>query len=75
MLTHTELLSCSTAARSWHAACPTDHQIINRLVAEADPKALGGTSWADVLSTKLGISKGEARKRTSRPDCWGRGGR
>ena len=40
-----------------------DHQLINSLVAEADPKALGGTSWADVLATKLGISKGEAKKR------------
>ncbi len=63
-LTHTELLELQhrreVVARSLPA---TDHQIINRLVAEADPKALGGTSWADVLSTKLGISKGEARKR------------
>ena len=64
VLTHTELLELQhrreVVARSLPA---TDHQIINRLVAEADPKALGGTSWADVLSTKLGISKGEARKR------------
>jgi hypothetical protein len=49
----------------------TDHQIINRLVAEADPKALGGTSWADVLSTKLGISKGEARKRVKQAGLLG----
>ena len=27
-----------------------DHQIINRLAAEADPKALGGTSLADVVA-------------------------
>jgi hypothetical protein len=63
-VTHTDLLELQrrreVVARSLPA---TDHQIINRLVAEADPKALGGTSWADVLSTKLGISKGEARKR------------
>src|SRR5258705_7967262 len=63
-VTHTDLLELQrrreVVARSLPA---TDHQIINRMVAEADPKALGGTSWADVLSTKLGISKGEARKR------------
>jgi Domain of unknown function (DUF222) len=63
-LTDTELLELQhrreVVARSLPA---TDHQIINRLVAEADPKALGGTSWADVLATKLGISKGEAKKR------------
>ena len=55
--------SCSTAVRSVARSVPaTDHQIINRL-AQADPKALGGTSLADVLATKLGISKGEAKKR------------
>ena len=69
-LTHPELLELQhrreVVARSLPA---TDHQIINRLVAEADPKALGGTSWAEVLSTKLGISKGEARKRVKQADC------
>src|SRR6185437_610213 len=40
-----------------------DHRIINRLAAEADPKALGGTSLADVLATRLRISKQEAKLR------------
>ena len=40
-----------------------DHRIINRLAAEADAKALGGTSLADVLAAKLGISKEEGRRR------------
>jgi Domain of unknown function (DUF222) len=48
-----------------------DHQIINRLAAEADPKALGGTSLADVLSTRLRISKGEATKRIKQAELLG----
>src|SRR5262245_44124190 len=40
-----------------------DHQIVNRLAAEADPKALGGTSLADVMATRLAISKQEANRR------------
>jgi hypothetical protein len=40
-----------------------DHQIINRLAAEVDPKDLGGTSLADVLSTRLRISKQKANRR------------
>jgi hypothetical protein len=49
--------------RNLRRAPTVEHQLINSLVAEADPKALGGTSWADVLATKLGISKAEAKKR------------
>ena len=63
-LTHTQLLDLQhrreIVSRSFPAV---DHQIINRLAAEADPKALGGTSLADLLATKLGISKVEARRR------------
>ncbi len=39
------------------------HPIINRLVAEASPQALGGKSLADVLCTGLKISKSEATGR------------
>ena len=71
-LTDTELLELQhrreVVARSVPAV---DHQIINRLVADGDPKALGGTSWADVLATKLGISKGEAKKRIERAELLG----
>jgi hypothetical protein len=61
--------------RNLRRAPTVEHQLINSLVAEADPKALGGTSWADVLATKLGISKAEAKSGSSRPGCWGRGRR
>jgi Domain of unknown function (DUF222) len=63
-LTHPELLELQHRREVVARSVPTvDHQIINRLVAEADPKALGGTNLADVLSTKLCISKGEAKRR------------
>ena len=39
------------------------HPMINRLVAEASPQALGGKSLADVLCTGLKISKSEATRR------------
>jgi hypothetical protein len=39
------------------------HPMINRLVAEASPQALGGKSLADVLCTALRISKSEATRR------------
>jgi hypothetical protein len=39
------------------------HPMINRLLAEASPEALGGKSLADVLCTGLRISKSEATRR------------
>jgi hypothetical protein len=57
--------------RNLRRAPTVEHQLINSLVAEADPKALGGTSWADVLSTRLGISKEEAKKRIKRAGLLG----
>src|SRR5258705_6825098 len=44
---------------------------MKRLSAKADPKALGGTSWAEVLSTRLGISKGEAKRRIKQAELLG----
>jgi hypothetical protein len=49
--------------RNLRRAPAVEHRLISSLVANGDPKTLGGTSWADVLATKLGISKGEAMKR------------
>jgi hypothetical protein len=73
-LTHTELLELQhrreVVARSVPAV---DHQIINRLASEADPKALGGTNLADVLSTRLRISKGEAKRRIKQAELLGPG--
>jgi hypothetical protein len=61
-LTHTELLDLQhrreVVARSLPAV---DHQIINRLAAEADPKALGGTNLRDVLSTRLLLCTSQAK--------------
>jgi hypothetical protein len=39
------------------------HPMINRLVAEASPQALGGKSLADVLCIGLKVSKSEATRR------------
>jgi hypothetical protein len=57
--------------RNLRRAPAVEHRLISSLVAEADPKALGGSSWAEVLATKLGISKGEATKRIKRADLLG----
>src|SRR5262245_9965642 len=55
-LTHTELLQLQCRREVVVRSLPTvDHQIINRLAAEADPKALGGTSWPKVLAEALRI--------------------
>ncbi len=71
-LTHTELLELQHRREMVARSVPAvDHQIINRLAAEADPKALGGTSLADVLSTRLRISKGEATKRIKQAELLG----
>jgi hypothetical protein len=71
-LTHTDLLELQHRREVMARSLPAvDHQIINRLAAEADPKALGGTSLADVMATKLGISKAEARRRIKQADLLG----
>jgi Domain of unknown function (DUF222) len=71
-LTHTELLDLQRRREVVVCSLPAvDHQIINRLAAEADPKALGGTSLADVLATKLGISKVDARGRIKQAELLG----
>ena len=71
-LTHTELLELQHRREVVVRSLPAvDHQIINRLAAEADPKALGGTSLADVLATKLRISKQEARRRIKQAELSG----
>ena len=63
-LTHPELLALQSRRETMRRREPAiDHRIINRLAAEADPQALGGTSLADVLATRLRISKNDARGR------------
>jgi hypothetical protein len=71
-LTHTELLDLLHRREVVTRSLPTvEDQIISRLAAEADPKALGGTSLADVMATKLGISKQEANRRIKRAELLG----
>jgi hypothetical protein len=71
-LTHTELLDLLHCREVVTRSLPTvEDQIISRLAAEADPKALGGTSLADVMATKLGISKQEANRRIKRAELLG----
>jgi hypothetical protein len=63
-LTHAELLALLNRREVVARRHPTvDHQIINRLAAEADPKALGGKNLADVLATALRISTKDAKGR------------
>ena len=40
-----------------------DHRLTAQLVAQSSPTELGGTSWPDVLSNRLRISRGQARRR------------
>ena len=48
-----------------------EHAVINRLAAETCPGALGATSWAEVLATRLQISKGAARRRIKYAELFG----
>jgi hypothetical protein len=40
-----------------------DHRLTAHLVSQTSPGELGGTSWTDVLSNRLRISRGQARRR------------
>jgi hypothetical protein len=40
-----------------------DRRLIGRLITQADQAQFGGSSWADVLSRRLRISRGEAERR------------
>jgi Domain of unknown function (DUF222) len=63
-LTDTELLDLQGRREVVARRQPVvDHQVINRLAAEADPKALGAKNLADVLATRLDTSTAEAKRR------------
>jgi Domain of unknown function (DUF222) len=63
-LTEPEKLNLeSRMERNLRRAPAVEHRLINSLVADGDPKTLGGASWPEVLATRLGISEGEAKKR------------
>lgn len=40
-----------------------DRRLIGQLIAQGDPAMFGASSWADVLSRRLRISRGEAQRR------------
>nr|WP_084223264.1 HNH endonuclease signature motif containing protein [Mycolicibacterium holsaticum] len=57
--------------RNMRRAPAVGHRLLSALAAEADPRALGGTSLADVLSTTLRISKKAANQRIKDADRLG----
>ena len=71
-LTHPELLGLMSRREVLsRRQAALDHAVINRLASEASPGALGATSWAEVLATRLQISKGEARQRIKCAELFG----
>jgi hypothetical protein len=73
VLTQPELLALMNRREAMaRREVAADHQIINRLAAEADPKVLGGKSLVDVLAMRLRISKKEARRRIKHAELLGR---
>ena len=63
-LTHPELLAVLGELETLCRQLPTQsHRILARLSAEASPVALGATTWRDVLTGRLRISRAEAGRR------------
>jgi hypothetical protein len=48
-----------------------DHRLTHQLTSHASPVELGGKSWTDVLSNRLRIGRGEARRRLEEADTLG----
>jgi hypothetical protein len=46
-----------------------DQRLIGQLITAGDPAMFGGASWADVLSRRLRISRGEAQRRIAEAAC------
>jgi hypothetical protein len=71
-LTGPELLTVKhrleTVARRQAAV---DHRLTQQLTSQARPVELGGKSWTDVLSNRLRIGRGEARRRLDETDDLG----
>lgn len=71
-LTHPERLALENRMeRNLRRAPAVEHRLIGSLAAEASPTALGGTSLADVLVTRLRISMDEARRRIKEAELLG----
>ena len=48
-----------------------DHRLTHQLTSQASPVELGGKSWTEVLSNRLRIGRGEARRRLDEADDLG----
>jgi hypothetical protein len=48
-----------------------DHRLTHHLTSQASPVELGAKSWTDVLSNRLRIGRGEARRRLDEADDLG----
>jgi hypothetical protein len=48
-----------------------DHRLTHHLTSQASPVELGGKSWTDVLSNRLRIGRGQARRRLDEADDLG----
>jgi len=48
-----------------------DHRLTHQVTSHASPLELGGKSWTDVLSNRLRIGRGEARRRLEEADTLG----
>jgi hypothetical protein len=69
-LTHTELLELQHRREMVARSVPSvDHQIINRLAAEADPKALGGTSWPMCCPRDCASARARPRSGSNKQSC------
>jgi uncharacterized protein DUF222 len=63
-LTPTEVLDIKGRLEcGYRRQAAVDHRLTRELTSQASPIDLGGKSWGDVLSTRLRISKNEARQR------------
>ena len=71
-LSHTELLALAHRREVVARRHPVvDHQLISRLAAEADPKALGAKNLADLLAMALRISTKDAKQRIKHAELLG----
>jgi hypothetical protein len=69
---HLELLDVQSRLEAVAWKHPViSHKIINRLAAEADPKALGAKNLADLFATRLRISPDEAKRRIKHAELLG----
>jgi hypothetical protein len=57
---HALLARLEELDKDWVAV---DRRLIGQLVTDGEPAMFGATSWADVLSRRLRISRGEAERR------------